>query len=97
MLALILSIIAFVLGSGPLSASLALLVIALPASLICLFLGPWRMSVTALYWAVAALAAVPLAYASAIRVDHMLAVLGFGGITVAAACFFSYWQTRHVA
>jgi len=96
-LALVLAIIAFVLGSGPLHASLFLAVVAFPVALISLFLGPWRISAIALYWAVAAIAPIPAAHAFSMQVDHMLVVLGSGGVVVSAIFCFSYVRNRPLA
>ena len=58
--ALVLSLIAFIVGSGPFSPGLVLALVALPIAAITSFFGPWRLSLATIYWACASISAVPI-------------------------------------
>ena len=88
---------AFVLGSAPFTPALVLAVLAIPIAFTCVFLGAWRTSAVALYWAVAALLAVPVARALHFRVDLAMSMLGVVGLTLSSILYASYARTRSSA
>ena len=89
-IALFLSLVAFLLGSAPFTPALVLSVAGLPMALYGLYRGAWRRSILALYWATAALLAVPLADVLRFRVDMVLSILGGCGLILAAAFWVNY-------
>ena len=96
-IALALTMIAFVLGTAPFTPAMILAVIAIPIVITSLLLGAWRISLLAIYWAVAAFLTNPLAQKLSIGVDHVLIILGVGGLALSALCYFSYTSIRNVA
>ena len=91
-LAMIMALIAFLLGSAPFTPALVLGAAALPLAVACIFFGAWRLSTLAIYWATAAFLAVPLASSMAIRVDYVLATLGAVGVVLSTVLYGSYRQ-----
>ena len=67
-----------------------LAVIAIPIAIAGLFLGARRVSFIAIYWAVAAFLAVPLARHLPMGVDDALILLGIGGLMLSALFWFNY-------
>ena len=95
-LAMVMAIIAFVLGSAPFTPAMILAVIALPVAITCLFLGAWRLSVITIYWVLAAFMTMPMARALPFYVDDVLIVLGVGGLALSALIFFGYVRAKTV-
>jgi hypothetical protein len=85
---------AFVLGSAPFTPALVLAVLVVPIACTCIFLGAWRTSAVAIYWAVAALVAVPAARAFHFRIDFVLLALGVIGLVLSAILYAAYARTR---
>ena len=88
--ALALAVIAFVLGSAPFTPAMILAVIAMPIAIASLCLGARRVSFIAIYWAIAAFLAVPLAHNLPIDVDDALILLGVGGLLLSAISYINY-------
>jgi len=95
--ALALTMIAFALGSAPFTPAMILAVVAIPIVITSLLLGAWRVSLLAIYWAVAAFLTVPLAQNLSIGVDDVLIFLGVGGLALSALSYFSYTSIKNVA
>lgn len=92
-LALLLALIAFVLGSAPFTPALALLLLALPLALLSGFMDAWRLAVVTLYFATAICFIVFLAGSLSIRVDYLIALTGLAGIALGGVLFYFYKQT----
>ncbi len=92
--ALVMTLIAFVLGSAPFTPALVLAVIALPLAIGCSFFGVWRLSVITIYWALAALLAVPMAAILPLRVDVSLVFLGVTGLALSAFLYISSTRAK---
>jgi hypothetical protein len=83
--ALVMALIAFVLGSAPFTPAIFLTVIALPLAVACSFFGVWRLSTVSIYWALAAFPASPI-----FGVDVSPVSLGVAGLTLSAFLYFTY-------
>jgi hypothetical protein len=92
--AVLMAIVAFVLGSAPFTPALALAVVAIPVALATFLLGVRRLSSIALYWASAALLSVTGAQWLQVRVDYMLLVLGILGIGLSVLFYLQYMHVR---
>ena len=95
-LALIMALVAFVLGSAPFTPALVLAVISLPMAIICLFFGVWRLSTIAIYWAIAAILAVPMGEFLPFGIDGMLVIFGIAGAVLSAFLYKSFVQTKPI-
>ena len=89
-LALLMAIISFVLGSAPFTPALFLAPLALGLGLVSAYLGYGRLAVVTGYWALAAVLSGPLARMWQLRIDGLLLVLVILGILLSAALFTSY-------
>ena len=96
-IALVLSLIAFVLGSAPFTPALVLAIVAVPIALATSFCGTWRLSVTPIYFSIAAFSVVPLSNALPIYIDTALVLLGTGGLLLSGALYFSYAGAKPAA
>lgn len=92
--ALIMALVAFVLGSAPFTPALVLAIIALPVAIGCSFFGVWRLSVITVYWALAALIAVPIADFLPFGVDVSLMFLGIAGLALSALLYTDYERSK---
>lgn len=92
--ALLFSMVAFVLGSAQFTPALVLAVIAVPISTVTYFFGTRRLSLATVYWAMAALSAVPLSRELPVHVEDVLVALGILGATVSGALYFCYLRER---
>ena len=88
------ALIAFVLGSAPFTPALVLAVIALPLAVGCSFFGVWRLSAITIYWALAALLAVPMAAILPLGVDVSLVFLGVAGLALSAFLYISSTRAK---
>lgn len=88
--ALAMSLVAFVLGSAAFTPALLLAVVAVPLSLLCLYVGLWRSSVVTLYWSAAAWLALPMSRWLPMRIDWLLVMLGIVGLIIAGLCLRDY-------
>lgn len=93
-LAILLALVAFVLGAAPFTPALALVFAAVPLALVSAFFGSWRLAAIAVYFSVAAAASVPLARELSLRIDYLLLLLGFLGALLCAVLY--HWHTRVV-
>ncbi|QFT54991.1 hypothetical protein [Microbulbifer sp. THAF38] len=96
-IALALAILAFILGSAPFTPALALLFIAAPLALIAILLRASRLAIVTLYFSLVAWNVVPLARVLAIRIDHLLVIMGLFGFLLSAILFFSYLRANSTA
>jgi hypothetical protein len=92
--ALVMAISAFMLGSAPFTPAMILAVVAIPLAVANIFLGMPRLSVSTLYWAVAAFMSVPLSGWLQIRIDHTLVALAIVGIAVSSSLYLHYVRER---
>ena len=88
--ALVMALIAFVLGSAPFTPALVLSVVALPLAIACSFFGVRRLSAITIYWAIAAFLAVPMSRILPFRDDVSLVVLAVAGLALSAFLYISY-------
>ncbi len=95
--ALMFSLVAFLVGSGPFSPGLILAVVALPIAVVTAFFGPWRLSLLAIYWAFASFSAVPISKILPIYTDGALVLLGVVGLALSAVLYFHYAHTKSIA
>ncbi len=89
---LIVSIAAFVVGSGPFSQALLMAALAIPLALVVFFLGASRLALATCYWAVTAFLPIALNRSMHLRVDYVLALLGIVGLMVTSGLYFQYRQ-----
>lgn len=94
--ALIMALIAFVLGSAPFTPAIVLAVVALPLAIVCSFFGVWRLSIITAYWAAAAFLTHPVSRTSYIQVDMALLILAVVGIGLSLILYFGYSRSRAV-
>lgn len=94
--ALIMALIAFVLGSAPFTPAHVLAVIALPLAIVCSFFGVWRLSIITAYWALAAFLTGPAFHIRYVRVDIALLIFAAMGIALSVFLYFSYLRSRAV-
>ena len=92
--ALAFALVAFVLGSAPLSATLVLAIIAVPIAIVTAFLGTWRLSLITIYWAIAALASVPLSNSLPVQTDTALVLLALGGLVLTGTLYLTYLRAQ---
>ncbi len=88
------ALIAFVLGSAPFTPALVLAVIALPLAITCAFFGVRRLSAITIYWATAALLAVPISPLLQLEVEVFLSSLGVVGLLFSAFLYYSYTRSK---
>jgi len=94
--ALVMAIIAFVLGSAAFTPSLVLAVIALPLAIACSYFGVWRLSTITVYWAIAAFITVPISRNLHMEVDTSLVILGVAGLMLSTFLYINYERTKPV-
>ena len=95
--ALLMALTAFILGSAPFTPAIALAVVAIPIAAATFFLGMPRLSVTTMYWAVAAFSSVPLSRWLQIRVDYMLLILASVGVVVSSILYLLHVRKKSAA
>ena len=88
--ALAMAISGFFLGSAAFTPALVFTLFAIPLATFCFLSGVRRLSIVTLYWAIAALIAVPLAQSASLRVDYVLLVLGIAGLMLSLVLYLSY-------
>ena len=71
-LALVLSLVAFALGSAPFTPSLVLTFLSIPLAFVAYLLGGWRLPALAIYFGVMAWLVVPISSLLPVAVDHLL-------------------------
>lgn len=91
---LIVSITAFLVGSGPFSPGLVMAAAAIPLAVVTVSLGAWRLALAASYWAIAAFIPIPLSRATHLRVDYVLVILGAIGVLVMLGVYFRYRASK---
>jgi uncharacterized membrane protein len=91
-LTLIVSIAAFVTGSGPFSQALVMAALAIPLAVVVFLLGASRLALATLYWAVTAFLPITLNRSMHLSVDHLLLLLGVVGILATSGLYFHYLQ-----
>lgn len=96
-MALVMAVLAFILGSAAYTPALILAIVAPPLSISCLFLGVWRISVVAIYFAVAALVTAPLSRELPLRIDYLLVILGVAGLALALLLYLGYLRAKRTA
>ena len=94
-IALTMGVIAFALGSAPFTPALVLALFAIPLAVSCLFLGAWRLSIAAIYWASAALTVIPLSRRLTLQLDESLILLGVAGFVLSSVLYVDYSRKRH--
>jgi hypothetical protein len=92
--ALLMALTAFILGSAPFTPAMALAVIAIPIAAATFFLGMPSLSVTTIYWAVAALSSGPLSGWLQIRVDYMLLIQTGVGVAVSSILYLIHVRKK---
>ena len=92
--ALLMALTAFIFGSAPFTPAMALAVVAIPIAAATFFLGMPSLSVTTMYWAVAAFSSVPLSKWLQIRVDYMLLILAGAGVAVSSILYLLYARKK---
>ena len=95
--ALVMALVAFVLGSAPFTPALALAAVAIPIALSTLLLGMRRLSIVTIYWALAAFLSVPLSRWLLVRLDYMLVILAAVGIALSSMFLLQYVRTNSAA
>lgn len=95
--ALVLSMIAFVLGIAPLTPAIFLTVITLPLAVLSYILGTRRLALLTTYWIAASFLTVPVSQALQFQIDYLLVFLGIGGLALTAILYFKYRGTKLVA
>lgn len=91
------AVLAFLLGSASFTPALFLTVIAIPSAVVCLSFGVWRTSALAIYWGIAAIAAVPLSRTLVFRLDFVLLSLGILGLALTSALYSGYLRRKPTA
>jgi hypothetical protein len=92
--ALACALIAFVLGSAPLSATLVLAIIAVPIAIVTAFFGTWRLSLITIYWAIAAFSSVPMSNFLPVHTDTALVLLALGGLALTGSLYLTYLRAQ---
>ncbi len=96
-IALIMAVVAFVLGSAPFTPALILALFAILLAVSCLFFGVWRLSIVTIYWAVAALTVIPLSRLTSLQVDESLILLGVAGVVFSSILYLDYSRKKPTA
>ena len=87
---LIMSVVAFALGSAPFTPALALVVLAVPLAVGASWFGAWRVSVLSLYFCLSALITAPASRVLPLRVDSVLLFQGVVGVSIAGLFLYGY-------
>ena len=93
-IALLLSLIAYALGSAPFSPALILTYISAPAAILAYLLGASRLPILAVYFGALAWYVVPLSEALPIRLDYLLALFFLLGCILGVILYANYRSVR---
>ncbi len=93
-IALLLSLIAFTLGSAPFAPAIVLGLLAIPLALLAALLGSWRLSLVSFYFANAAWLVVPTARALQLRIDYALVLFALFGLLIAVGLCCDYRRRK---
>lgn len=96
-LALVMALLAFALGTAPFTPALVLAALAIPLASLTFALGARRLSIVALYWAIAAILSLPLSRLLSVRIDNILVMITVIGIGVSSALLVNYLRSRREA
>ncbi len=96
-LALLMALLAFALGTAPFTPALVLAALAIPLASLTIVLGARRLSIVALYWAIAAILSLPLSRLLSVRIDNVLVAMTVIGIGVSTALLVDYLRSRREA
>lgn len=90
LVALVMALLAFMLGSAPFTPALVLTVPAVAVAVVSGLYGAWRFAVVAIYFSCAAWLPVLMARSFNVRLDYMLLALGILGLGVAGVLFHGH-------
>ena len=93
-IALILSIVAFVLGSAPFTAAVVLTYLSIPLALLAFILGAWRIPVLAAYFGAMAWLTVPVAKSLSVYVSQMLILSAVFGCVLGVVLYANYFRSK---
>ena len=94
---MVMSMIAFVLGTAPFTPAMILSVIALPLAVLSYFLEARRLALLTVYWVTASFLVVPVSRILQIRIDYLLVLLGISGLVLTAVAFVTYSRIKPVS
>jgi hypothetical protein len=92
--ALLLSLIAYILGSAPFTPAIVLTYVSVPAAFLTYLLGASRLSILAVYFGALAWFVVPLSEALPIRLDYLLALCFGLGFVLGVFLYANYRRVR---
>ena len=93
-LALLLSLAAFILGSAPFTPAIMFIYVSVPAALIAYLLGASRLAIIAVYFSACACLVVPLSEVLPVRLDYLLALCFVIGCSLGVFLYANYRQIR---
>lgn len=93
-MALILSSVAFVLGSAPFTPAIGLTYVSIPLAFVACLLGAWRLPVLAGHFGAMAWFTAPLSKSLSVYVDQMLLLSTVFGCSVGVILYVSYVRAK---
>ncbi len=95
--ALVMGLVAFLLGSAPFTPALFLAMVAVPLSVVAFVFRAKRLAAVAFYWAAAALITNPIVRIAQADVDIVLLILGVTGAALSIVCYGNHMRSRGAA
>lgn len=92
--ALLLSLIAYILGSAPFTPAILLTYVSVPAAFLAYLMGVSRLPILAVYFGALAWSVVPLSDALPIRLDYLLILCFVLGCIFAVFLYANYRRVR---
>jgi len=90
----LLSLMAYVLGSAPFTPALVITYVSIPTAFMAFLLGAARLAILAVYFGTLAWFTVPLSAALPLRIDYLLALCFALGCILGLFFYANYRRTR---
>ena len=95
-LAVVLSLVSFVLGSAPFTPAMLLVLVAAPLALVSALLGAWRRAIITVYFSMATWFVLPISRELFFRIDYLLVFMALIGAVIGGILYYDYKRKVHV-